>query len=758
MDAFFTLAGYIVVLVVLSIGVSIGIIFLALSSTPFSRAIPIVSAIFLPVALVIGLSGLGYLHANQIAINGWRIIVPIGIIITFFVFLKRWKQINKVIFTRVMAFSAMSGIASFALFSYLNSTESFAYNYLGNGEFLNYASLASAMIDPRPTLSAFFEFHRTLRFGQDIVLAVMADLFKKNPIELVHIASGYLLFAYGSVVGFVITTVFGVNRLTALLLLIHGVMLTVLFNFSASFFSSSIILPSAILILAYSTSSVCVIRAAEIPNSYLNRFFYTNIIGVTLLLITYIVFIAITYPEFGFPVLGASVGLASYQSYRSRALSLPLVSLILAIVVVFILNPFLIIGALKGFYGQLSSGGGWNVFGDPRYNLTFFLSNISGLSFPLTKQHIATNQVVSILILIAWVVVSGLAFWRNGKTGKPGTMGPLALWMVFAIFVLFSPFLSGRNWYPAAKYFSQFSIGVILVLGWAFGIGVNEQAAKFSRNISRITMLSIFGLFLTVNTHQVVSAKQEIEILNFNAWTDALKKIDKKLPLAVFNDREGEVIWFAEIVAKNAQVTLLPISTGQIDRLARRAPSSLSSSCKSKEIPVGYDLSSWPYSTRELLAIVGAQDTKALQLQSDHGFDVSVQSQETVARLGTLRIDRVSFGATKQFLFQQDSWVVDGIWTACVMANNDYVTVTIDVPEALVHSEPLDVVINVGNEVQGFRIKTSGRHVLLGNAPRQRGVPELVVVKTFKNWTPREIDPSSTDTRKLGVKVLALNI
>lgn len=754
MEALFTLAGSIAVLVALSIATSLGIAFLSLSSTAYSRSIPVVSITLLPLTLVVGLSCFGNFSANEVSISAGKYLILIGITISIFVIFRSWQDIVKVFFTRTMAFSTASGLASLGLFLYLNTTEPFAYNYLGNGEFLNYARLASVMLDSQTAIPTFFEHHRSLRFGQDIFLAVLAKLFSKNPIELVHIVSGYLLFAYGSTIGLVIAKTFGENRSSALLLLIHGLMLTVLFNFNASFFSSTVTLPAAILILAYSVSNTdC---GGSMVGSTIRNMFCLKMLGVIFLLIISIVFFSITYPEFGIPVFGAAVGLASLQSIRLRRLSKPLFSLSTSIVAAVLLAFPTLVGAIKGFYEQLAGGGGWNIFGDPHLDLSRFLLSISGLSYPFTTDHISDNNFVNYGLFFCVIITAGAGIKHGLKKSNPAITSSLTLWLIISAVVLFSPLITGGNWYPAAKFFSQFSIGSILLIG--FAVGIRKHNLVYHHKLLYLRMLLLFGLFLSVSMFEVISAKPKIKILNFGKWFGALKEFDKNLPLTVFRDKEGEVLWFAEIAAKEAEITLLPISSNQINRLARQASSLSPPHCLTKELAINHDLSYFPHSTREIFAVVGAQDANDGVLISDQGFNVAALRQVTVASLGSLRIDRVSLGSNTDFSFGQDSWAVDGIWAACVKLRNDYISVTIDVPELLIRSAPLNLTMHVGSNLRQFKILTSGRHILPMNVSYEAGISALVILKTSTYWIPRINDPTSTDTRKLGVKVLALSI
>lgn len=756
MDAFFFLAGPIVVLVLLSMGTSLGIVFIALSRTGFVQAVPVVSVMFLPVLLVVYLSGFGHLKANEVAITDWKLAIPIGLAITFLVILRRRHDIYGILCTRVTSFSALAGLFSLSLFLYLNSTTPFAYNYLGNGEFLNYSRLASVMISPDPSLAGFLTQHRSLRYGQDIFLAVVADFFGKNPIELVHITSGYLLFAYGAAIGFVVATIFGTNKFSLLLLLIHGMMLTVIFNFTASFFSSTVTLSTAILILAYSVSSNH--SDSSIANTVGLFALARSTVGIIFLATVSIVFYAITYPEFGVPVFCAAVGFAGLQSLISRKFSKALFSLAIAIAVSFLLVWPVISHAFSGFFGQLTATAGWNVFGDPHVDLVRFLLNIVGLSFALATHHFSTNNFVNWGIIFGLIVVVGINARFALLASNPGIKVVLVVWSATAILVVLSPFATGRNWYPAVKYFSQFQIGIILLIGLNH-LSKRKEGKFLLQKVVPLRMFLLLGIFLATGIFEVAFAKKEIVPLVFGKWATALKSFSNaNLPLAVFKDHQGEVIWFAEIVGKDSTIALLPVSTSQISRLARQSPSLLPARCISNKFPVDQDLSSWPHPARQLLAVVDAGDAEDEWLKSDQGFDVKVTNREVVARLDGLRIDRVKLGTITEFSFHQDSWAVDGIWSACVVLSGDYNAIKIEVPKLLVDSEPLNLEVYVGDEIRQFKIVTSGPHMLPIGIYHAEGISELVSIKTSRTWMPRNIDSSSADARKLGVKVLALTV
>ena len=289
------LLGAISVLAILSFAASLGCIYSALCRSEYRWAIPIISAIFLPVALIISLSCFGHLSAKNIEIGYWRLVLGFGIAISLLILLRHWRDILDLTFSRPTFLSVLSGTASLVLFVYLNGTEPFAYNYLGNGEFLNYGRLASAMINQGEPVSGFVEQHRLLRYGQDIFLAASSAIFKRSPIQLVHIASGYLLFAYGAVVGLIIGRVFYSRLIVVVLLIINSVMLLPLFNFNASFFSSTVVLPSTLLVLAYSA-----IRTpwSSNRNQEYRKAFQLGAVGETILLTIFIAFVSSKYTDF----------------------------------------------------------------------------------------------------------------------------------------------------------------------------------------------------------------------------------------------------------------------------------------------------------------------------------------------------------------------------------------------------------------------------------------------------------------------------
>lgn len=338
---------------------------------------------------------------------------------------------------------------------------------------------------------------------------------------------------------------------------------------------------------------------------------------------------------------------------------------------------------------------------------------------------------------------------------KPRSYSLLVFWLAIGLVVSFLPIFKGGNWYPAAKYFSQFAIGGILLIGFVLGIGEFEVVPDKMVLTFRLVVLA--GLYLFVGMFEVYSGKKEIEVYSYSTWARELEKLDKNSPLTIFRDREGEVLWFAEMVARDAGISILPISPAQVARLARQEQP-VPPNCLSKGLPVLHDLSSWPHFKQKMYAVVGIHDSSELLLRSDQGFYVSVLNRETVANLGSLRIDRAEFGGATEFSFGPDSWAVGGVWSACVIPVNDHIVVTVDVPVSLVQPDPLDLLMQVGDEIKRFRIMVAGRHVLSMIVKNALDLPELVAIKSLQTWEPMAADPKSLDTRKLGVRVLTLGV
>jgi len=750
MDSILILTGAIAGIVVLSVGISTGLLYLALSHGPFRQAIPALSIIIFPVILITFLSRFGHLSANRIEITHWKILIIIGLLVTILVLLKHYRDVGRLFFTRATALATMSGVASLGLYCLLNSTQPFAFNYLGNGEFLTYARLASVMLNKEPTLPSFFEHHQLLRYGQDIFLGVLADIFQRHPIELMHVASGYLLLAYGVVVGFIIATVFGSTTLTIMLLMINSVMLLPLFNYSASFFSSTIILAPTLMVLFYCATAL----GWKEPDGTNSKFLVLNIIGEASLLTLFITFVAISYPEFGVPVIGTSVGLVFYRTCISRKLSRSFITLSIAIIAVLIINFPLAISRIKGFLGQLVSSGGWNIFGDPHNELNRFMLNIVGLSFPLTSRHFPFPIFIQYAAFVGCAIIVVTALWQ-GRSHRPNILAVVYLWLALGMLVLLLPLFTGGHWYPAAKYFAQYGIGFVLILGLAFCDGMQSLDARVKWGAHTV-MAAVFVLYLSVGVYEVLFAKKDIEVLNFASWTDLLTTQDKAIPLLVFKENDGEVIWFTELVAKHMGLQLVPVFAGQAERLAR-GPVPDPISCGSNNKSSNYEFSTAPYSYPQILALVGTDDPYG-RLSTRQGVSLSVSKQETIASIGAFRFDRVSFDTSPTFSFSQGAWAIGGGWSACIGPQYREVALEFEVPETLVLSGPVNVELQFANQGTSLRVFKAGRYTLSVKADAGRRSAELIVLTSSKTWLPAEQGANSANGGRLGVSVRALSV
>ena len=749
-NAFVILIVCIAAIVFISIFTSLGIIFISLKKTPFVKTTPLLSLTFLPVLLTVGITHMGYLKGDEIILSGWHLIMTVGVMITVLVVL-RWRgQIRSLFFAPSIIFSLVSGLVSVIIFAYLNATQPFAFNYLGNGEFFNYAQSADFLIKNEKEIPSFFQLTRSLRFGQDIFLGVLSVLYNKHPVELVHVASGYLFFGYASTIGYLISEMFGINKMSSILMIIHALMLTPLFNFNVSFFSSTVINSSAILVLAYAGAKY------TFPNCkpHINQFFKKNIIGNVLLLICFIEFFCITYPEFGLPIIGGVFVLAANSSICCRRVSIPLTTFVITIALLAILNLDILLRCLQVFFDQLNSNGGWNIFGNPLNDSTFFLLNVSGLSHPLVKYsggHIASNTWATLFILISWIALIYSFLRRGNINSHHQESGALMIWSAVTMYSVIAPFFRGGSWYLAAKIFSQFSVGIIMILGFAFNLkSLNEKKIK-PRNVDLGLMTILLTIFFVFNLPQLYLAKKATNVYSYHEWTNQIRNAGRDLPLVVFDTREGELIWFAEIVANNVKIHLKPVTNSQVDRLKRQQealPIGLDG------IPVNYDLSMWPFN-EEVLAIVNSHEGSSTKLRSDQGFDFSVTRHEIVASLGNSRLDRINFGDKSDFTF--NDWAVNGVWSASIGPFCSNASLTINVPEPLIRAGPVDIIFDLGQKKQVTKVSCPGVHVLSVNAGNGMKYPQIITVRTAETWSPGENDKSSNDIRRLGVQVLALS-
>ena len=754
MDAAISLLGSIATIVTLSIAVSAGSISLMLSAGPHLRAIPIVSAAFLPTALVVFLSRFGHLGAKDITVSDWKFIAGVGIVLSVVLAAKNLGKIRQLVFARITLLSLFSGLASLIPFVFLNCTEPFSYNYLGNGEFLNYAALASAMINKDATMTDVLLQHQSLRYGQDIFLCVVSESFGKNPVEMVHVASGYLLFCYGAVAGLIITTVFRSTFLVVLLVLINSAMLLPLFNFSASFFSSTVILSSSLLVLAYSTSRIAWSKCQHTGEM---KVALQHIAGEVGLLTMFFSFVMIAYPEFGVPIVIVSLVLAIYQSFCLHFPSRSLIALALACIAATTINYCTIANGVGGFISQYGTSGGWNIFGDPRVDFGRFLLNITGLSFALATHHVAEAAYAKYLVIFGGLgtILLALRQPRSGKTD--GVLSALLLFLALAMYTLGAPFFTGKHWYPAVKLFSQFSIVIVLIVGLAFSEAVGNQKMTIKWS-SRLVLCSLYCVYIVVGVQEILLARKEMETFNFAAWSKAVSSSSNNLlPLIVFKEHEGEVLWFAEHVARENGFNLLPISISQVDRLARKA-SSLPPSCRlrNNKLPA-YEFSALPDLSGELLAVVGADDPYN-RIISDQGFSIPVSTQETISRFGNFRLDRIVIDFGVPIAFDHDSWSINGVWSACINSKNLMVTVGFNVPDSILVTGPIDITLKYSGSTSSMHVSNSGPYAITVESEMGTGSPQLILLSSSRSWVPMQVDPNSFDKRRLGVNITTLTM
>ena len=291
-----------------------------------------------------------------------------------------------------------------------------------------------------------------------------------------------------------------------------------------------------------------------------------GVLGIAGLLSLYLVFVALTYPELGVPAAGLALVFAGYRSILTGGLSRNLASLLLALFVVALCNLSILSNASEVFRDQLQSGSGWNIFGDPKSDLLRYFLNAQGLGYPLQKRDSSIGWIcIALGFAISWLLAGWAIFVYGRNSPMRPLLLPVALWVLGAAYVSFAPLVAGGNWYPAAKFFSQFAIGIVLVFGVALRALASSNRDATLNRLSVIVGLSIVAVSLGATELGVLEAKRNVEVLEFKAWKSALQETDKTLPLIILAEREGEVLWFAEIVAKGLGYTVFPISARQSD-------------------------------------------------------------------------------------------------------------------------------------------------------------------------------------------------
>jgi hypothetical protein len=323
------------------------------------------------------------------------------------------------------------------------------------GEYLNYAELAATLtgnyqMEPG-TLPRFVAEHRPIRFGQDLVVATVAQVGHLHPVQAMVPIAMLFRFQQTVVLGLLLSGLVRVRRqllAVGLVLLLDAVLLFETRSFATGFLSSNCTMPLYALYLVWLACQQ-EFRLRE---------------GVVLLLMN--LFFLLTYPEFlvlakGFELL--AIAIAWWRRNRQHWQSLVLCNL-----AVVLLHPLLVYAKCRVLTKVLCAEGmvGWNVIGDPAHQTFQFLGNVLGWRYgdladdPLQAVPVLAGAVA--VVVLAQLVVGLVLLARKYRAGLM-----LLAWggMVAAIHLKCA---ANDNYYSAFKILAHtyfvVVLGVALVL------------------------------------------------------------------------------------------------------------------------------------------------------------------------------------------------------------------------------------------------------------------------------------------------------
>lgn len=551
-----------------SVLVTYGItVFLAGNLMPKNYTL-LLSSILLPPVTILYISAFGYLPASQISLRFVPYFLGAGSLLTLSALLfrfKEWQSIGRTAFSWPLIFG-ISGMISHDLF---NGTSAFSYNYQGNGEFLNYAKLATFMIGTGESDFGigFIQHHRSQRYGQDIWLGLVATIFDRHPIEIVHICGGYLRFAYGVALGIIATSVLREKRSLIVILVLYSVSVVELFSFNASFLSSNVYVPYALLWCA------ALVQFGKIDSGS-----YKQLVFNLTIFLAFYVFGALTYPELhavgvvfliGYLAVGAMTRSSPLPEYRRLFFGL-----FTPLVVLSILNWHLLANLIQVAAGQAASGGGWNIFSDPKSSLVEYLSFILGIKFRLGTNEAFLPKWLDLIALVC----ASLAFLCGGliillKRNRFSYI--FGLWLIACLAANVAAGIGGTNYYAAAKLVLQTNFMILIAIGAALFETPGPLTAfrKVGSAIGQLMHVLLVPYVLLACFVFVVSIEHSLKqsrTYNLSQWKEILKSHDTVEGYAVVGDIEGEGIWFTDLAATFSGTRVIPLSVSQLDRLERR--------------------------------------------------------------------------------------------------------------------------------------------------------------------------------------------
>lgn len=735
-----------------------GIAFFLVRHLTVNKHIFLLSLILLPPVVVLWFSGFSYVAAAQVSFNSSTWFFVCGAFLTLVALICSRKN-NSLLGESFLYWPLLFGLTGMVSHDLFNATNAFSYNYLGNGEYLNYAKLATFLTEDITNPSGFFAAHRQMRYGQDIWLGYVVNILNKHPIEVIHLCGGYLRFAYGVAIGIVASSILREKKSLFLVLVLYVISVVELFSFNASFSSSNLYVPYAIL---WVVALLQFARYQQMDGSAKNfQSDFKNDIYSLVILLAFSVFGALTYPEFngamvlfftGYMVFG--VVTRKYPIYEYWRFAFGLLA---PLVFLFVFNRQIITNEAKVFIGQATSGGGWNIFSDPKTSLVEYLSFIFGLKFRLGTSIASLPAGISSVV----VVLAALVFLYGASVlllKRDRFSYIFALWIIAIVTSNVIAFIFGPNFYAATKLILQTNFIIMITMGAA--LLEPQGAPRLMQSGAIRKMIFVLGwtyaLFASYMFGiSVDHSRQQFRSYNLSEWKEILKSnYDPTGEYAVVGDKEKEGIWFLELATISSGVKLMPLSDSQIARLERRAVPLPCEGSTTRSINYDY-LNANSY---VVLQRPGRDGFIYLEDGSGAYFESAFFGRRIGESAQNVFFRRDNAGRVR-YLWLDTEWMIDGAWSACVTVPRNTMGLEFNVPgELFIGQSAVQFVLEAnGRQLNELTVDRPGRY-RIGGEVQDRDSVVKVILKSSASWVPRNVNAHSADSRKLGASILSFDL
>ena len=322
----------------------------------------------------------------------------------------------------------------------------------GAGEYLLYATLATPLTGHHQGVSGtevfpFCGVHRSIRFGQDLIVAVTAQVTGRHPMQVVMPLAVLFRFQQTVMIGLVLCAM-AKSRFSygwvGLVLMLDAVLRVETVLWTTSFFSSNCTTPLYAIYLVWLACQP--------------RFGWRECAMCVLMNL----FFLVTYPEF-LPVLKTFEVLAIVLALWRRQPSV-CAGLVVANIVVLAMHPVMVVDKATLLATHLSRNVGWNLLGNPVDAPGQYLANVLGLDYaPLSADFLEREPWLNGALLAAVLLQLALGLWLLARRYRVGVV--VLAWMGLFLAIHGRSMMEGLNYYPALKFISHTYFVVILAAG-----------------------------------------------------------------------------------------------------------------------------------------------------------------------------------------------------------------------------------------------------------------------------------------------------